>query len=277
MKKILAFLVLAVSSAAAFAAQTSIAQLPLLNITGTGNVRPNLMLLYDNSGSMASSFTPDYIDDTTTCRSRALMSGGTRGCTVGQPPFNSSDFNRQYYDPKVSYTPPVKYDGSSYPSMTRAYTTSWTSVTTDGFGVNRRDLLGNSASSSNLATAFPDLRWCDSNNANCTYNTATYTYPNDARYNPAVVNSNPYYYTINVAEYCTDATLSTCQTTSVGAAAPAGYPFPAKLRWCDTTGLTHCQAKYVGNYKSPRFSNRTAAWLPPTAPSPSTPRRPAAR
>ncbi|ALK97478.1 hypothetical protein AB595_12990 [Massilia sp. WF1] len=258
MKKILGplvLLVLALTAGAAFAGVTSIAQLPLLNISGTGNVKPNLMLLYDNSGSMASAFTPDYIDDSSTCRSRALMSSGTRGCSIGQPPFASADFNRQYYDPKVSYTPPVKADGSSYPSMTRAATTGWTSVTTDGFGVNTRDLLNNSVSSTNLATAFPDLRWCDSNNANCVYNTATYTYPNDARYNAQVVNSNPYYYTINVAEYCTDATLTTCQTTAVGASAPAGYPNAAKVRWCDSTSLTNCQAKYVGSFKYPRFSS----------------------
>jgi type IV pilus assembly protein PilY1 len=257
MKKTTGFLALALASAAgaAFAGVTSIAQLPLLNISGTGNVKPNLMLLYDNSGSMASAFTPDYVDDSSTCRSRALMSGGTRSCSIGQPPFASADFNRQYYDPKVTYGPPVKADGSFYPSMTRTATSTWTNVSTDGFGINRKDLLGNNVSNSNLAAAFPDLRWCDSNNSNCAYNTATYTYPNDARYNPQVVNSNPYYYTINVAEYCTDASLTTCQTTAVGAAAPAGYPFPAKVRWCDSTALSRCQAKYVGNYKYPRFSN----------------------
>ncbi len=255
MKKILGFLTLLLLGGSAFAAVTSIAQLPLLSISGTGNVKPNLMLLYDNSGSMASAFTPDYIDDSVTCRSRALMSGGTRGCTVGQPPFTASDFNRQYYDPKVSYTPPVKADGSSYASMTRNATSAWTSVTTDGFGINKKDLLGNSASTTNLATGFPDLRWCDSNNSNCAYTPATYTYPNDSRYNPQVTNSNPYYYTINVAEYCTDDTLTNCQTTAVGAPAPAGYPKPAKVRWCDSTALTRCQAKYVGNYRYPRFSN----------------------
>jgi len=257
MKKILALMgVIALMLAgAAGAAVTRIAQLPLLNVDGTGNVKPNLMLLYDNSGSMASAFTPDYIDDSTTCRSRALMSGGTRGCTAGHPPFNSSDFNRQYYDPKVRYTPPVYADGTSYPSMTRAATTNWTVVTTDGFGVNRRDMLGNSASSTNLATGFPDLRWCDTSNANCVYNSATYTYPNDVRYTAQVYSSNPYYYTINVAEYCTTAALTTCVTTAVGAPAPAGYPFPAKVRWCDSTALTNCQAKYVGNFKYPRFSN----------------------
>jgi type IV pilus assembly protein PilY1 len=255
MKKILGFLTLILLGGAAFADVTSIAQLPLLNISGTGNVKPNLMLLYDNSGSMASAFTPDYVDDSSTCRSRALMSGGTRGCTVGQPPFNSSDFNRQYYDPKVSYTPPVKFDGTLYPSQTRGATSTWTSVSTDGFGVNKKDLLGSSASTSNLASGFPDLRWCDTDGKNCAYNTATYTYPNDSRYTPQAYNSNPYYYTINVAEYCTDDTLTNCVTTTVGASAPAGYPKPAKVRWCDSTALTRCQAKYVGNYKYPRFSN----------------------
>ncbi|WP_413674847.1 pilus assembly protein [Massilia cellulosiltytica] len=251
---ILGFVALTLAGTAG-AAVTSIAQLPLLNVDGTGNVKPNLMLLYDNSGSMASAFTPDYIDDSTTCRSRALMTGGTRGCTVGHPPFNSADFNRQYYDPKVRYTPPVRADGTSYTSMTRSATTDWTSVTTDGFGVNRRDLLGNSATSTNLATGFPDLRWCDSNSANCVYNSATYTYPNDVRYTAKAYTTNPYYYTINVAEYCTTAALTTCVTTAVGAPAPNGYPFPAKVRWCDSTTLTNCQAKYVGNFKYPRFSN----------------------
>jgi type IV pilus assembly protein PilY1 len=240
---------------AAVAAPTSIATLPLLNISGTGNVKPNLMLLYDNSGSMTYNFTPDYVDDTTTCRRYALMSSGTRGCTVGHPPFNSADFNRQYYDPKVRYTPPVKADGTSYASKTRTATTNWTSVTTDGFAVNKRDLLGNSNDTTNLATGFPDLKWCDSDSRNCVYNAATYTYPNDSRYTPVVYSTNPYYYTINVAEYCTDATLTTCQTTAVGAAAPAGYPIAAKVRWCNTTALTSCQAKYVGDYKYPRFSN----------------------
>jgi type IV pilus assembly protein PilY1 len=255
MKKILGFLMLLLLGGTAFAAVTSIAQLPLLNITGTGNVKPNLMLLYDNSGSMASAFTPDYVDDSSTCRSKATMGGGTRGCSVGQPPFNSSDFNRQYYDPKVTYTPPVKADGTSYSSMTSANTSKWTAVTTDGFNVNTKDLLGASATSTNLAAQFPDLKWCDTNKANCVYNTATYTYPNDSRYTAVAFYKNPYYYTINVAEYCTDDTLTKCQVTAVGAPAPSGYPKAAKVRWCDGTGLTNCQAKYSSTYKYPRFSN----------------------
>jgi type IV pilus assembly protein PilY1 len=266
MKTILSLLgfLLALLGADASADVISIAQVPLLNINGTGNVKPNVMLLYDNSGSMSSHFTPDYIDDTTTCRAGATMqntitSNGTRACSVGQPPFNSADFNRQYYDPKVRYVPPVDDKGNSYQSMNRSFTSDWTSVTTDGFGVNRKDLLGAGSNATNLAAGFPDLKWCDTGKNNCVYNTATYSYPNDVRYTAVAYSGNPYYYTINVAEWCTSVNLTTCKQTGVGEAAPAGYPFPAKVRWCSDKALTTCQAKYVGDYKYPRFGNPNGA------------------
>jgi type IV pilus assembly protein PilY1 len=258
----LALLLSSLLPSAAQAGPTAIAQLPLLNITGSGTVKPNLMLLYDNSGSMTSTFTPDYVDDTSTCRARATMSGGTRACRIGDPPFASADFNKQYYNPKVRYLPPVSSTGVPFDSMTRANTTNWTSVTTDGFNVNNTDLLGTNADKSNLAAGFPDLRWCDGN-GNCSANTSGYAYPNDVRYTAQNFSANPYYYTINVAEYCTDTTLTNCRVTAVNAAAPAGYPEPARVRWCDSRALTNCQAKYVGNFKYPRFSdpNRNPDWF----------------
>ena len=254
MNRILSLLALLLLAPAAGAAPTGIATLPLLNINGSGTVKPNLMLLYDNSGSMVRNYTPDYIADTTTCRGRATMAGGsTHGCAIGDPPFASPDFNKQYYNPKVRYSPPVTAAGASYPSMTRTRTTNWTIVTTDGFGINKNDLLDDARDTTNLASGFPDLRWCDA--SACGYNTAGYSYPDDQRYTAQAFTSNPYYYTINVAEYCTDATLTNCRTTAVGAAAPAGYPAPARVRWCDSRALTKCQAKYVGDFKYPRFSD----------------------
>jgi len=260
MKKILGLFgfVCLLLSGGASADLTSIATLPLLNINGTGNVKPNLMLLYDNSGSMAYQFTPDYVDDATTCRAGTTMQSGTRGCTVGQPPFNSADFNRQYYDPNVRYTPPVDASGNFYQSMTRSYTSNWTSVTTDGFGINKKDLLGSTNAASNLATGFPDLKWCDTNKNNCVFNAATYTYPTDNRYTAVAYLTNPYYYTINVASWCTNANMTACQDAAVGADAPDGFPVPAKVRWCSDKALSLCQAKYVGDYKYPRFGNPTA-------------------
>jgi type IV pilus assembly protein PilY1 len=261
MKKFLAFLMLALAAGTALADVTGIATLPLLNLNGTGNVKPNLMLLYDNSGSMAYQFTPDYVDDSSTCRSRSTMAGGTMACKIGHPPYTSSDFNRQYYDPKVRYTPAVTWDGTSYTSMTRKETSDWTKVPTDAFGVNKTDLLGASSTQTDLVKGFPDLRWCDTDDRNCVYNTATYAYPSDSRYTSDSIKGNPYYYTINVAEYCSDEALTKCVQTAVGAAAPAGYTYPAKVRWCDSKALTNCQAKYVGNFKYPRFGSPNGGFI----------------
>ncbi len=251
MNRLLALTALLLLLPGAQAAPTAIATLPLLNISGTGTVKPNLMLLYDNSGSMKSAFTPDYVDDSTTCRAKDTMAT-SRGCRIGDPPFASADFNKQYYNPKVRYRPPVDAAGVSFKSM--ASEDDWKSAPTDAFNVDKVDLQGNGVATTNLLTAFPDLRWCDGN-GNCGYNTAGYAYPDATHTTPQYFFANPYYYAINVAEYCTDATLTNCRVTAVGAPAPAGHPVAAPVRWCDSRALTRCQAKYVGNYKYPRFSD----------------------
>jgi type IV pilus assembly protein PilY1 len=169
----------------------------------------------------------------------------------------SNDFNRIYYNPATYYKPPIKSDGTFYPDMTSSATTAWTAVPMDGFSSRAFDLGGNNAgtttATSNLVTGFPDLKWCNGSGT-CKTNTATYTYP-DATYNSSTeITTNPYYYNIGVAQYCADANLTNCVSTSVGAAAPAGYPYPVKVRWCDSVNLNNCQAKQVGKFKFPSFS-----------------------
>ncbi|HEX8404720.1 MAG TPA: PilC/PilY family type IV pilus protein [Duganella sp.] len=234
------------------AAPTQIAQVPLLNITGTGTVKPNLMLLFDNSGSMEQTYTPDYVNDSL-CRSGSSLQAGTTACAVGHPPFMSPDFNKQYYNPKIRYAVPIKADGSFYPEQTAANTGNWTSVSGDGFGASKRDLAGNSVTNNiNLVGGFPDLRWCS--DGVCQSNTSSYTYP-DATYQTAsAVATGPYYYTIGVGQFCTDETMKVCQSTSVGATAPAGYPVPVKVRWCSDRLLTQCQGKRVGAFVYPSYS-----------------------
>jgi len=247
------------AAVSAFAAQTNIAQVPLLNITGTGTVKPNLMLLFDNSGSMDQSYTPDWVNDAI-CRSRATLAGGVMACDVGHPPFMSPDVNKQYYNPALHYMVPIKSDGTYYPEQTAANTSNWTSVTADGFGAHKADLYGNSQTAINLVTGFPDLKWCNpSNTSNCGTNTTTYTYPDNVYTSAYSISGGPYYYTIGVAQYCTDDTLTSCVSTSVGAAAPAGYPVPVKVRWCSETLLLHCQAKRVGAYIYPAYSAAAGA------------------
>jgi type IV pilus assembly protein PilY1 len=244
----------------ASAAPTNIATVPLLNITGTGNVKPNVMLLFDNSGSMDQAYTPDYINDSI-CRSRSTLVGGVTACDVGHPPFMSPDFNRQYYNPDIRYAPPIKYDGSYYPSMTSAETDSWTKVNADGFNAHKTNMFGTVVTSlQNLATGFPDLKWCDVNNSSsCFRNTSTYVYPTDTFRDAGNVTSNPYYYRIAVGEYCTTAALTNCKSVAIGAAAPAGYPVPVRMRWCSNKSLTTCQAKRTGSYIYAKFATPLGA------------------
>src|SRR5450830_608265 len=240
------------ASAAAFAAQTQIAQVPLLNITGTGTVKLNMMLLFDNSGSMDQAYTPDYVDDAI-CRGGATLAASAVSCSPGHPPYMTADFNKQYYNPAILYAVPVRADGTFYPSQT-----TFTNVSNDGFGV-RYSTLGGSASSNassvNLLTGFPDIRWCNPSNSNdCGTNTTTYTYPDATHTSGTVISGAPYYYNIGVTEYCTDDTMTVCRTTSAGASAPPNYPVPVKVRWCNDKTLTTCQAKQVGLFKYPRYS-----------------------
>ena len=254
-------LAMGLASLPAAAGPTGLASLPLMSITGSGTVKPNLMLLYDDSGSMAWNHTPDYVDDNTTCRASTTLARGLRGCVIGDAPYAAPLFNRQYYDPQVRYQPPVKADQTSYPSQTARETSNWTDVASDGFGVDKRNMRNANETKTNLVTGYPDLAWCN-DDGECRRNLIGYTYPSLAYDDPEQVSGNPYYYTINVAEYCTNTSLKTCVSTAVNAPAPSGYPVPAPVRWCNSTALTDCQAKYVGTYKYPRFGdpNRSANW-----------------
>ncbi|WP_145648488.1 PilC/PilY family type IV pilus protein [Pseudoduganella lurida] len=245
---------LALAPRVAPAATTSIAQVPLLNIAGTGTVKPNLMLLFDNSGSMDQTYTPDYVNDSL-CRSRATLVLGIMGCAVGHPPFMSADFNKQYYNPRIRYQPPIMWDGSYYPEMTAAQTATWSNVPSDGFGRSNINLAGTGDADINLLTEFPDLKWCNPNDTeDCRTNTASYTYP-DNIYNVATpISVAPYYFNIAISEYCRDETLTSCTSVAAGAAAPDGYPVGAVVRWCSNRNLTTCQAKRVGSYVYPKYS-----------------------
>jgi type IV pilus assembly protein PilY1 len=259
MKKLLTLLALA-ALLPAQAATTQIAQVPLLNITGTGTVKPNLMLLFDNSGSMDQTYTPDYVNDSI-CRSNVSLSAGVMACNVGHPPFMSPDFNKQYYNPKIRYQVPIKADGSYYPEQTAANTSNWTVVSNDGFGARKADLFGSTGSNNiNLVSGFPDLKWCTSSSSGvCQTNSSTYSYP-DASYRTAVdITTGPYYYTIGVGQYCSDDTMKTCTSTTIGASAPAGYPVAVKVRWCSDKLLTQCQGKRVGSYIYPSYSQPAGA------------------
>src|SRR5512141_2240623 len=76
----------------AAAAVTDIASVPVLNVTGTGSIKPNIMLMLDDSGSMGWDYTPDYVNDSGKC-----FDGTT--CSRGYPPYFAPELNYQDYSP----------------------------------------------------------------------------------------------------------------------------------------------------------------------------------
>ena len=86
-------------------------------------VKPNIMLMLDDSGSMASNYMPDD----------ASAFNGKYG-------YVSSQCNGIYYNPNITYTPPVDSTGASYGNQ------SFTAAAVDGFGLT--------TGTTNLSTSF---------------------------------------------------------------------------------------------------------------------------
>lgn len=182
------------------AAVTDLASAPLQTSTAT-QVKPNIFFILDDSGSMYWDFMPDWAED---YKSTAAL-------------VRNSRFNGVYYDPAMTYTPPVRYDGSSYNSMTSANTSAWTKVPFDGHGVMTASGAPNTGTS-NLFTSTSSGTTQD------------------------LTSGMAYYYTFIPGEYCTAANLRTCATQS---AASTAYPYPAYLRWCTSSALSNCQASRI--------------------------------
>lgn len=282
---------LLLSGGISFAGTTDLATTPMVTSDNAGvAVRPNLMFILDDSGSMDWDYLPDWSNDyfckrasgsvradsstddsygvnSLCCRNRSGSSDscmyGTSYASTGSTgrrmdvPMATSDFNSAYYNPAITYTPPKKGDGTSYASQTCTATGGTVSGTgcTGGWASVKLDAYGVQEANSttlNLLTNYPDVEWCEfSDRTNCRKNT-NYFYPNQTfRYFNATV-SGPYYYLIIPGEYCNSNKLTNC----VAATAPntaSGYTFPAPLRWCSDTALTTCQGIKNATYRYPRY------------------------
>lgn len=288
----------------ATAAVIDVAQSPL-SVATPDAVKANVLFILDDSGSMGFDFLPDHINgdgspDPKLCRS----SGGTStnsgsfsntcciggdnssACYRGAPPFStrrgqapflSASFNGLAYDPKVYYKPPVKADGTSWPSQTSAATTGWTVVKNDAYGIQSTDTV-------DLTTQFPDTEWCVDNTwADClrndnyilpgSVNGKSYTvfHAVSATGSGSVVSGTPdnpttstrtfgpHYYNILPAEYCDGIDLRRCRSSSGGA-----YIYPAPVRWCksdaDARAMSPadaaCQATRNSTFSFVRFPTK---------------------
>ena len=113
----------------ALAATATLADLP---IASKVTAKPNIVYTLDDSGSMAYNYIPDYTV-LNYCRSGTGLAACAGTANFNFPPFLTSDFNRMYYNPNITYTAPKKYDGTSYPDQTAANTVNWTKVLSDPY------------------------------------------------------------------------------------------------------------------------------------------------
>lgn len=198
---------LGLASSSLHAAVTDIAPAPMAQAS-TAVVKPNLMFILDDSGSMNNNYMPDSVTGNY-CRDTDL-DGALDNCDFASPPFNSAQFNSIYYNPTITYTPPAKYDGTSYIS----YNTNarWQSVPNDAYGVQF-------SGTTNLLTDYPDVIWCNTNSPTDADRTppfssgkckrpiqaGVYTYP-DATFTRERTPFTlvPYYYTISSVQWCTN-------------------------------------------------------------------------
>jgi type IV pilus assembly protein PilY1 len=252
--------------------------------SSTTSINPNIMLILDDSGSMASDYLPDYVNDGNgTGTTAACADAGDDGsgitdtpdaCVMGDPPYNSPDFNGVYYNPNIVYRPGANADGTDMTSMTAANTLNWTKVQTDPYL---------SFATTNLATGYLDRVWCTdpadaATSGNCRQNSA-YVFPNFVfQYGRTsggavkTVGGAPYYYRMQTAQFCAPPALTNCASGSsinpavhtqlapefctdkelkncaAGANVTAAHVFSG-VRWCsDQTTLATCQRKKLSPF-----------------------------
>jgi len=265
---------------AAMASNTDIASSPLEISASNTVVKPNVMLLFDDSGSMAWDFMPDWIGPSplpgtgvdkprcvTTSRTRNGVTTTTTACdTTGlqaDPPYYAYQFNGVYYNPNVYYPPGVTATGASMTSYSSANSTAWTRVKNDAYGTVNGTI--------NLVTGFPEAVFCDSSSVSppsthCKrngvdtanpflYNLGTGASPPSPPngYPDAVLGSGGSSISVPLNG---STTISVIPGTYVNPAVQGGNPFYYKItaaEYCSDAALTTCtlSTSATGAYTNP--------------------------
>ena len=190
------------------------------------DVKPNIMFVLDDSGSMGMTSMPDqatwyYTDWYAGYRPGNYNS--SRGDN-GMPPYMryNSAFNGLAYNPAIRYLPPRKFnannteDTTTYLSMTGTSTATGGDNTATTAAPNWKDVKRDAYGT--LSTSKDDL--------------------SDGVFSHVVV----------PGLYCNNPDLRTCNAQS----GPSGsYTYPASLRWCTTASLTTCRATWLDSYTYP--------------------------
>ena len=170
------------------AATVTLATAPLANST-TSVVRPNIMYVLDDSGSMFFDYTPDYIDGCSgggcnfywhsgvsagggspppggmcwgVSGSPASILGADQAVQCNQAynvPWATSAINYQYYNPAVRYQIPLQANGTTYPASLSAPATA-TGVSGSGSGSYKDVFIGGAPTINLTGNNFTHQVWC---------------------------------------------------------------------------------------------------------------------
>jgi type IV pilus assembly protein PilY1 len=162
----------------ALAAAVELATAPLATST-TSTVKPNLLLMFDNSGSMDWDHMPDDSAD----------GGSSVSFVYGYYGVRSPQCNQVYFDPTITYYPPVHPDTTSYAnaSFSGAWTNGFkTSSGTDdlrtGFKANQSGLGGNAGGTdSGEAAYYYNYSGSQLSQLQKNYNSTSNTFYNECR------------------------------------------------------------------------------------------------
>jgi type IV pilus assembly protein PilY1 len=256
-------------------------------------VKPNVMFILDDSGSMASRFMPEAVNDANIDKSRCNPSGSnpcggtTTNGIEGNPPWYAYDFNTIYYNPQIRYAPAIDGNGN----LMASYGAPWTNVRVNAF-------VG--SSTINLVSGYPEVVYClnstdsPTDPTNCrrngintgnpfTYNsTSTNGFPNGTAagsFRFALTRGgNPFYYNLLPREHCSDVALTTCTLS----ATPTGaFVYPAAARFCQnatdansnaavtgvTSGRPRCQESWSTNHRFARYGQFQRVDIVPSQPT----------
>jgi type IV pilus assembly protein PilY1 len=244
---------------------TDLSNSPLTTSTATA-MRPNIMFVLDDSGSMASRFMPDYVDDTL-CKKDSSTTY-TKQCVPGDAPYYSAGFNGMYYNPLFVYLPPVNADGSLKPDQfnMNGSTKEWKQVQNNPYL--------NASAKDNIQEQYLDQQWCTSktvtsaqraltNGAYCRVNGRVYASianPLGGAALPAATNA--YNYPDNTFKFGDDGNGTTFTTN----ASPPFYYNLASMQWCDawTSGTCGVRRDPTTSKTKPRFGAFSRVDITPT-------------
>lgn len=240
-------LVLALAApSAALGAQTDLSESPLSGAS-SAEIKPNILFILDDSGSMDWTYLPDWAGTITYNASDDYAGSPKRTWAPSTYQSYNADFNGVAYNPKIRYQPPSYFtsagvlDATAYRSQTSAETAGWTQVPYDGYGIQstaKNNLVGD---------------------------------PND----PAKPLQAFYFETV-AGEFCKDRALRDCRDAAGG-----DYTVAAPLRWCRTAAdaimanpvndgdpVPACQAMYIDH--SGASGGGSFTYMYPRMPSPRT-------